>query len=239
MQANHPQHIAIVMDGNGRWATQNNLSRAEGHHKGADVARSVLEWAGEARVPYLTLFAFSSENWSRPVSEVEAIFSLLVAQIAEHRAELKVKGVRVRFIGDRSRLSPEVLAAVDSVELELEKENKLYLQIALSYGGRDEILAATTKIAQKVKEGALELSSIDESVLHDHLYTKGVPDPDLLIRTSGERRLSNFLLWQLAYTELYFTECYWPDFSQDEFAKALDAFSKRQRRFGSRKEANL
>ncbi len=234
MQANPPVHVAVVMDGNGRWATKNKVTRAEGHKKGADVARQLLEWAGEAGIKYLTLFAFSSENWSRPQEEVDAIFHLLVAQIREYRQELKAKGVRVKFVGDLSRLDPEVKESVDSLEAELAHEHKLFLQIALSYGARDEIVAAVKKIVLAVQENKVSLPEINESLVQSHLFTQGIPDPDLLIRTSGERRLSNFLLWQSAYTELYFTESLWPDFSQDELGQALSDFAKRKRRYGGR-----
>ncbi len=234
MQANCPTHVAVVMDGNGRWAAHKEVTRAEGHKRGADVARNLLEWAGQAGVPYLTLFAFSSENWSRPQEEVDAIFHLLVAQIAEYREELKSKGVRVRFLGDLERLDPEVKNSIGSLEDELANESKLFLQIALSYGGRDEIVSATKKIAREVQGGSVSLSEIDEEMIQNHLFTHDIPDPDLLIRTSGEYRLSNFLLWQLAYTELHFTDCLWPDFSQDHFNHALADFSNRRRRFGGR-----
>ena len=234
MQANPPLHVAVVMDGNGRWAERNGVSKAEGHKKGAEVARSLLQWAGDEKIRYLTLFAFSSENWSRPQKEVDAIFRLLVMQIEMHRAELKQKGVRVRFVGDLDRLEAGVRLSIEGLQEELASESRLHLQIALSYGGRSEIAAATRSLAAKVQSGAISPADINEQSISEHLYTNGLPDPDLLIRTSGEQRISNFLLWQLAYTELYFTECLWPDFDLGEFRKALRAFEGRSRRFGGR-----
>lgn len=227
-----PAHIAIIMDGNGRWAKARGLDRADGHRQGAETVKLIVKAAAKAGVKYLTLFAFSTENWKRPAQEVEAIMNLLVYMLERETEELNQNKVRLLSIGDISKLEPK---AQDSLRKSMDytaDNTGLHLVIALNYGSRAEILQAVQKVATAVKNGELQPEDIHDDTLANFFYTSNIPDPDLLIRTSGEQRISNFLLWQLAYSELYFTPVTWPDFNEDEFLKAIQTFSSRERRFG-------
>jgi len=221
-----PNHVAIIMDGNGRWARRKGLPRVEGHRRGAEVVENVVRWSAEFGIKYLTLYTFSTENWRRPKEEIEFLFSLLVEKLETKAPELIKENVRLRFMGRLEDL-PEKLKNKCREAEEMTKSNDgLNLIIALNYGGRAEIVDAVERI---LREGATE---VNEEGFRKYLYLPDVPDPDLIIRTSGEMRLSNFLLWQSAYSELYFTEKLWPDFTKDDFIKALEDYSKRERRFG-------
>ncbi len=231
-----PQHVAIIMDGNGRWARQRNKDRIFGHREGVKSAKEVVEAAGEIGVKYLTLYAFSSENWQRPEHEVKALMQLLVQEITEELDRFKKENLQLKVIGDLSRLDQDVYNAVQKAIDETSNNTGMTIIIALSYGSRQEIVNAVRQIAQKVKEGRLEVSQINEQVFANHLYTAGIPDPDFLIRTSGELRISNFLLWQLSYTELYFTKVLWPDFRKEQFFEAIYNFQQRERRYGKTSE---
>lgn len=228
-----PVHVAIIMDGNGRWARARGLPRVAGHRRGVEAARRVTEAAGELGIRYLTLFGFSSENWKRPTAEVDDLMGLLRHYLRGEIAELHKNGVRLKVIGDRSRLDSDIVTLIAKAE-EMTRDNAaLTLIVALSYGARAEISAAARELAQAAKEGRLDPSTIDEAVFESSLSTVGIPDPDLLIRTSGEKRLSNFLLWQLAYTELIFTDALWPDFSKRDLEDAIREFQRRERRYGA------
>lgn len=227
-----PQHVAIIMDGNGRWAKKHGFPRFYGHQKGAETAKKVIEKTYELKIPYLTLFAFSKENWKRPKEEVEAILGLLKVYLTKEKHFLIEKGIRLKVIGDRKDFSEDLVDLIEEIEEETKNNSELTLCLALSYGGRSEILKAVKEISNKVKQGLLDPENIDEKVFREHLYTKDIPDPDLLIRTSGEERISNFLLFQIAYTELYFTPVYWPEFTEEEYLKALWSYQQRERRFG-------
>lgn len=228
------QHVAIIMDGNGRWAKAHNVPRLEGHRKGAEAARRAMEVAIEQKIPYLTIYAFSSENWDRPADEVNDLMSLLKNYLKQEVPQLNKNNIRLRVIGDRERLDAEIQKRIIDAESSTAKNTALNLNIALSYGGRQEIAAAARKLAESVASGKVSPASVDASSLTGELYTAGMPDPDLLIRTGGEYRISNFLLWQMAYCELYFTPVLWPDFGKDEFNAALEEFNRRERRFGRR-----
>jgi undecaprenyl diphosphate synthase len=227
-----PQHLAIIMDGNGRWAEQRQLPRIFGHRQGVETVRAVVKECRALGIPHLTLYAFSSENWGRPAAEVAALMELLGLFLAQELETLMAEDIRLRVIGNTALLPPEVLQVLEGTIQRTAGNCRLVLTLALSYGSRDEILRAVKDLAVKVEVGELAVSEIDEQRFSASLDTSGLPDPDLLIRTSGEMRISNFLLWQLAYAELYFTEVLWPDFSADELRLALEAFSARQRRFG-------
>lgn len=228
-----PQHVAIIMDGNGRWAREHSLSRLEGHKRGSEVAREIVTAASRIGVSYLTLYAFSSENWRRDPNEVSGLMTLLKHYLESEAEEFHKEGVRLRVIGERDLLPNTILTLVEQVE-ELTKSNKtIHLQMAISYGSRAEILHAVREIGQKIRDRRLDPEKITEAIFEDHLYTAGVPDPDLLIRTSGEQRISNYLLWQLAYTELLFVDKYWPDFTQEDFMETLLTYQNRERRFGT------
>ena len=229
-----PEHVAIIMDGNGRWASGRGLPRVAGHRAGAQAVRRTIEAAIQAGVRWLTLYAFSSENWSRPQPEVLDLTGLLRHYLRQELAELKAQGVRMRIIGDRDRFDPDICADLDRAELETAGNGRLNLNVALSYGARSEIVAAARRAALAARNGTLDPACLDEGVFAGLLSTAGMPDPDLVIRTSGEHRLSNFLLWQSAYAELVFTDVLWPDFGAAEFAAALAEFSRRERRFGAR-----
>ena len=233
---NYPKHLAIIMDGNGRWAKKQGLLRAYGHEKGVQTVRQVVEYCVEHRIPYLTLFAFSTENWKRPALEVKALMELLVKFLKKEVDNLHKNNVRLKTIGnlDRFPLKPReaLLASIDK----LKNNTGLTLTLALNYGAREEILTAIKEIAAKVKEGTLIANTITETTLQKHLYTYDLPDVDLLIRTSGEERISNFLLWQIAYAELYFTEVLWPDFTKKHLEEALSNYQNRERRFGKTSE---
>jgi undecaprenyl diphosphate synthase len=227
-----PVHVAIIMDGNGRWAKARNLSRTFGHRRGVDAVARTVEAAVGQGVQYLTLFAFSSENWNRPEAEIEGLMTLLRRYLTEEVRRLDEKDVRLRVIGERSRLAPDIVALIDDAERQTCDNQKLTLTIALSYGGRAEIVNAVRGLAAKVADGVLDPHEIDETTVAENLLTADIPDPDLLIRTSGEQRISNFLIWQLAYTEFVFVDTPWPDFSQSDFENAVVEFKSRERRFG-------
>lgn len=228
-----PRHIAIIMDGNGRWAQARGLPRIAGHRRGAEAVRRTLTAASELGVPYLTLFGFSSENWKRPLTEVDDLMGLLRHYLRGEIAELHRNRVRLRVIGERGRLAPDIVTLIENAE-QLTRENTgVNLTIALSYGGRAEIIAAVRVLAEKAAAGKLALEAIDEAVFARHLFTANIPDPDLLIRTSGEQRISNFLLWQCAYAELVFTKTLWPDFGRVDLEQAIADYGGRERRYGA------
>jgi undecaprenyl diphosphate synthase len=227
-----PVHLAVIMDGNGRWAQQRMLKRVIGHQRGAETVKMVVEQASLLGIKYLTLFAFSSENWSRPVLEVRALMALLKKYIRQETARMMRKNIRYNVIGNRSDLPDDVNETLDSAINQTANNTGMVLTLALSYGGRQELCAAAARMAGDIVGGRLSADSITTEVFGSYLDTGGLPDPDFLIRTSGEMRISNFLLWQLAYTELYFTETNWPDFTINELHKALADFQSRERRFG-------
>ena len=231
-----PYHVAIVMDGNGRWAQRRKQPRIYGHKKGVEVLRRIIESCGKHGVSILTLFAFSSENWRRPPAEVIGLKRLLFSSLMAEADSLVRKGVRLRVVGDLGPFGPDVLDMVQRTEHRTANNHKLELVIAVNYGGRWDIVSACRKLAIKVAEGNLSSDAIDERSVAEALSTSTLPDPDLCIRTGGEYRISNFLLWQLAYTELYFCEVLWPEFSEDDFVEALNWYATRQRRFGKTQE---
>lgn len=228
-----PRHVAIIMDGNGRWAARRGLPRLEGHRRGVEALRGVVEGCADWGVETLTLFAFSTENWRRPAEEVHGLMTLFRRYLRREAAELASKGVRVRFIGDRARLAPDIVALMAGVERQTAHCDKLTVVMAVNYGGRAEIAAAARRIAEDVARGALAPQDVDEAAIAARLETAGAPDPDLVIRTSGEHRISNFLLWQSAYAEFVFSSDLWPDFDRAALDAALGAFSVRERRFGA------
>lgn len=227
-----PQHVAIIMDGNGRWARERHMPRPFGHRSGMKAVRAVVEGCLSAGVQWLSLFAFSQENWQRPETEVSALMSLLEEYIAREADDLRKQGVRVRVFGDLERLSPAAASAVETVMRLTEDGEKLGLNLFISYGGRAELVRAARLMAEDVKAGLLEPDAIDEAEIRSRLFTAHCPDPDLLIRTSGEQRLSNFLLWQIAYAELYISSVLWPDFGRSALYEAILDFQRRDRRFG-------
>ena len=227
-----PRHLAIIMDGNGRWAQERMLKRIVGHQRGVETVRMVVEQASLLGIPYLTLFAFSSENWSRPPAEVRALMLLLKKFVRAETIRMMKHGIRFNVIGNRSEMPDDINQALDEALAKTAANSGMVLTLALSYGGRQEITRAAAQIAREVASGGLQPEQINEELLARHLDTNGLPDPDFLIRTSGEMRISNFLLWQLAYTELYFTEINWPDFTISELHRALADFQARERRFG-------
>lgn len=227
-----PRHVAIIMDGNGRWAKKRLLNRVMGHEKGADTVRTVVRTCRELGISVLTLYAFSTENWQRPPAEVNALMALLKRFLNSEEAELKARNIRLGVIGQRHRLPVDVNSVIDRVQAATAANSGLLLNLALSYGGRAELTEMVKAVAAKVAQGQLDPAQIDEQTVAEHLYTRGIPDPDLLIRTSGEMRISNFLLWQLAYTEIFVTPTLWPDFTAEEFIRILQDFSQRDRRFG-------
>jgi len=231
-QTQLPQHIAIIMDGNGRWAEKRLLPRIAGHRQGAKNVRMVVQTCRRLGVGYLTLFAFSTENWHRPGKEVDALLKLLISFLNDEMPEMLANGIRFNVIGDLNMFPAEVNAALVSAMERTAHLKDMVLTLALSYGGRDEIVRAARKLAAKVMEGQLCPEEIDEAVLSGFLDTRGMPDPDLLIRTSGEQRISNFLLWQLAYSEMFFSDVTWPEFDEQAFQRALEEYGRRQRRFG-------
>lgn len=227
-----PQHIAIIMDGNGRWAKEKGKLRVFGHKKGVESVRDILEGAIDVGVPYLTLYTFSTENWNRPKLEVAALMELLVSSIAKETKTMMKNGVRLNAIGDLSQLPARAMKYLQRCMDETAMNTKCTLTLALSYSGRWEIINAVKAIAQSVKNGQTAIENIDENMLAQHLNTYPIPDPELMIRTSGEQRISNYLLWQLAYAELYFTNKLWPDFRRDDLYEAIIEFQARERRFG-------
>jgi undecaprenyl diphosphate synthase len=232
--ATAPRHIAIIMDGNGRWAKKRFLPRALGHREGAEAVRRTVRAASELGVRYLTLYAFSSENWKRPADEVDDLMGLLRLYLRNEVRELNDSNVRIKFIGARARLSVDVLALIDDSEAMTQANSGLTLVIALNYGAQAEIVSAVQIIAGQVARGALTVDAIDEALVTRHLFTVDMPDPDLIIRTSGEQRLSNFLLWQAAYAELVFVETLWPDFNRAALEAAIADYRNRERRYGGR-----
>jgi undecaprenyl diphosphate synthase len=231
-KASLPRHVAIIMDGNGRWAKQRGLPRIEGHRQGAESARAIIRTAGELGIKYLTLYAFSLENWNRPKEEVDALMKYLVHYLKTETPELNKNNVKLEVIGHIYRLPENVQDQLKRSIAALSKNNGLTLIMALSYGGRTEIVDAVRAIAGKVQHGALDPADINDQVVSQHLYTRNWPDPDVLIRTSGEMRVSNFLLWQISYAELVITPTLWPDFRKPQFYAALEEYTRRHRRFG-------
>jgi len=230
--ASMPGHVAIIMDGNGRWAAARGLSRSEGHRRGVEAVRRTVEAALERGIAHLTLFSFSSENWSRPTEEVEFLFGLLRMFIRRDLADLHRQCVRVSVIGERRRLPADIHALIEEAERLTAGNTRLQLVVAFNYGARDEITRAVRRIAREVRDGELDAEMIDEAVVSQHLDTAAMPDPDLIVRTSGEFRLSNFLLWQAAYAELVFLPIFWPDFDGKALDAAMDEYAARHRRFG-------
>ena len=228
-----PLHVAIIMDGNGRWARARGLVRTSGHKRGADATRAVVSGAVELGISYLTLYGFSSENWKRPRHEVDDLMGLLRMYLRSEIADLHRNGVRLRVIGDRSRLAHDIVALIENAEEQTRANTVLNLTIALSYGARDEIVQAARRHAVDVAAGRIRVEDIDEESFAKHLATPDIPDPDLVISTSGEKRLSNFLLWQSAYSELVFTDKLWPDFTKEDLAEAIREFHRRERRYGA------
>ena len=227
-----PRHVAIIMDGNGRWAKMHTLTRISGHRKGADAVRAVTNACLELGIPYLTLYAFSVDNWNRPAKEVNALMGLLIRHLVTELPAMMKGGIRLNVIGDVSRLTEAVQTEINKVLRETEQNKALVLTLALNYGGREDIVQAVQKLLHARDMGLLPRQDPDKETIRQYLFTSAIPDPDLLIRTSGEYRLSNFLLWQSAYTELYFTDVLWPDFGKDDLLKAIEDFQKRERRFG-------
>ena len=227
-----PQHVAIIMDGNGRWAKQHGKQRYEGHIAGVESVRRVLRAAKVGGVKYLTLYAFSTENWGRPAAEVEGIMELFCKSVVSETPELVKQGVKVQIIGERRGFSERVVELIDQIESNTAQGKELTLVLAFNYSSRREIMLAMQQIARRVAEGELKAEDISEQTIAQSLMTETIPDPDLIIRTSGECRLSNFLLWQASYAEFYFPEVLWPDFDEEEFAKALEVYAQRERRYG-------
>lgn len=227
-----PRHVAIIMDGNGRWAKRRGLPRTMGHAQGAKVVEQILEDADHMGIKYLTVYAFSTENWSRPDSEVKALMNLLRTYMKTSLAKCAKNNVRIRVIGDKTKLDGDLQKAIANLEESTKNNTGIGFQIAINYGARDEMRRAVTELCERAKAGELDPKDITEETISDCLDTAGIPDPDLLIRTCGEERLSNFLMWQLSYAELYFTDCAWPDFTKAELEKAVDAYNHRERRYG-------
>ena len=227
-----PKHTAIIMDGNGRWAEQKGMPRIFGHQNGVTAVRRIVEAASKFNIKYLTLFTFSAENWDRPRSEVDTLMGLLVQTLKDQFEDMFKNNIKLNAIGDLDTLPGEVREELYTI-IESTKDNTgMTLTLALSYGGKQEIFKAVKEISEKVKNDIICLDNFDDSVINDHLYTSNLPDVDLLIRTSGEKRISNFLLWQIAYAELYFTDVYWPDFTEEDLEKAIVEYQNRERRFG-------
>ena len=234
-QSRNPlRHIAIIMDGNGRWAKSRRLPKFAGHKKGADAVRGVVATCADMDVKYLTLYAFSSENWKRPVEEVNDLMGLLKIYLTKEIEELHQKNIRISFIGSRERLSKNIIKLIEDAEEKTRENKKLQLILALNYGGQEEIVHAARSLAKKVKMGELEIENIDEKQFSLSLYTGEIPEPDLIIRTSGEQRLSNFMLWQAAYAEFVFQDVLWPDYTEQSLCSAIDEYHKRDRRYGAR-----
>ena len=230
-----PRHIAVIMDGNGRWARERGLERVEGHLRGAETVRKVVEECCRLKIGQLTLYSFSSENWKRPRQEIDFLMSLLKHYLVAERPEIMRQNIRFRVIGRRSELGPDVVTEIEETERISSANSGLTLALAVNYGSRTEIVDAVRIIAQRVRAGALDPESIDESTISQSLYTAGMPDPDLLIRTAGEMRVSNYLLWQISYAELWVTPVCWPDFTTEVFHSALRDYAGRERRFGGLK----
>jgi undecaprenyl diphosphate synthase len=231
--ASGPSHVAIIMDGNGRWATSRGLPRLAGHKRGAERVREIVESCPDLAISHLTLFAFSTENWRRPELEVVGLMRLFRRYIKKEGARLVAEGVRVRFIGGRDRLDADLQALMGGLEVQTATNDRLHLTVAINYGGRDELLRATRRVAEAVHAGALRAEDITPETIEDHLDTAGLPDPDLVLRTSGEFRVSGFLPWQAAYSEFAFVDTRWPDFTAEMFAAQVRGFGQRERRFGA------
>ena len=231
-----PVHVAVIMDGNGRWAKQRGLDRSEGHVEGVNTVRRITEIASEVGVKYLTLYTFSTENWNRPKDEVDALMNLIVVAIERETPDLIKNNVRLSMIGDSSRMPEFAVNRLNDCIKDTSHCNGLNLVLALSYSSRQELVSAVKSIAEQAKNGTLSIDDINEEAISKSLYTSNMPDPDLLIRTAGDLRISNYLLWQIAYAELYFTDKFWPDFSKDDFCQAIIDFQSRERRFGKTSE---
>lgn len=231
-----PVHVAVIMDGNGRWAKQRGLDRSEGHVEGVNTVRRITEIASEVGVKYLTLYTFSTENWNRPKDEVDALMNLIVVAIERETPDLIKNNVRLSMIGDSSRMPEFAVNRLNACIQDTSHCNGLNLVLALSYSSRQELVSAVKSIAEQAKNGTLSIDDINEEAISKSLYTSNMPDPDLLIRTAGDLRISNYLLWQIAYAELYFTDKFWPDFSKDDFCQAIIDFQSRERRFGKTSE---
>ena len=227
-----PQHVAIIMDGNGRWAARRGLPRSMGHRKGAEVVKEITRAAGELGIKYLTLYAFSTENWNRSEDEVKTLMGLLRDYLQSDLKEVQENNVRIRFIGEREMLDADIVRKMAEIEADTLRNTGMTLCIALSYGSRQEIVNAVKKTAALVKEGDISLNDVDVKLFSDMLYTKDMPDPDLVIRTSGEQRISNYLLWQIAYAEFFFTDVLWPDFNKKLLEDIIKNFNMRERRYG-------
>jgi undecaprenyl diphosphate synthase len=233
---NLPQHLAIIMDGNGRWAKKQGMMRVFGHENGSKAVRTIVETCARLGVPNLTLYAFSTENWNRPKMEVDTLMKLLIRSLRSEFKTLHENNIRLNTIGNFEKLPPKVQKELSEAIRKSENNTRMTLTIALSYGSREEIICAVRDISSKVKNNIISIDDIDESIINQHLYTHNLPDVDLLIRTSGEQRISNFLLWQIAYSELYFTEVLWPDFTDQDLYQAILSYQKRERRFGKTSE---
>ncbi|MDY6905045.1 MAG: isoprenyl transferase [Thermodesulfobacteriota bacterium] len=231
-KARLPRHVAIIMDGNGRWAKKRSFERLEGHRRGVDVIETVVKASRNAGIENLTLYAFSTENWKRPADEVAGIMALLKIFLSEKQTTLKENGIRLNAIGELWMLADDVRSVLDEAIAVTGGGSDMVLNLALSYGGRAELTSAVKRIAEDALAGKLQVGDIQDHVIQDYLYTRNIPDPDLMIRTSGEMRISNFLLWQLAYAEIYVTQTLWPDFTEDEFVDILKDYARRDRRFG-------
>jgi undecaprenyl diphosphate synthase len=228
-----PRHVAIIMDGNGRWAAARGLPRTFGHRRGVDAVRGTVEAAADLGIGFLTLFGFSTENWSRPPTEITELMHLLRMYLRSHVAEMHQNGVRLRVIGDRDRLAEDIVDMIGHAECLTRDNCRLNLTVALSYGARQEIAAAARRLAEEVLSGGMAPQTIDEAAMSARLFTHDLPDPDLIVRTSGEKRVSNFLLWQAAYAELVFVDTLWPDFSRADLEHAIGEFQRRERRYGA------
>ena len=233
---NLPKHLAIIMDGNGRWAKKQGMLRVFGHEKGTKSVKQTVENCAKIGIEFLTLYAFSTENWNRPKIEVDTLMKLLISALKKELKTLQENNIKLNAIGNLDNLPSSVKKELQEVITKTEKNNRMTLTLALSYGARDEIINAVKIISEKVKNNIISTDAIDESIINQHLYTQNMPDVDLVIRTSGEHRISNFLLWQIAYAEFYFTDVLWPDFNEEELQKALISYQKRERRFGKTSE---
>ncbi len=226
------KHIAIIMDGNGRWAKNKGLPRSAGHQKGAETLQEIAKAVADLKIEYLTVYAFSTENWRRDKAEVEYLMNLLRKYLKTEFAEIKEKGARIKFIGERDMLDADIVAQMEKIERETAKNSKFTFCVALSYGSRAEMISAVKKVSTLVAKGDLPVEEVNEDKFSSLLYTSGMPDPDIVIRTSGEQRISNYLLWQIAYSELFFTKTLWPDFSVNELKEIINDFNSRERRYG-------
>lgn len=233
MENNLPEHIAIIMDGNRRWAKEKNLEVKQGHYAGAENLEKIAQYANKIGIKYMTVYAFSTENWKRSENEVKALMMILKNYIEKLLERTSANNIKINILGDISRLETGLQNSINKIIDKTKNNTGLTLNIAFNYGGRAEILRATKQIAEEVHEGKLDLEKIDEKCIENHLYTNGQPDPDILIRTSGEIRISNFLLWQLAYTEFIFIDKYWPDFNENDIEESIHIFQKRHRKFGA------